>query len=251
MLSLEEERRRFARQANWTKSIRQYAYQQVDLKACGRVLEVGCGEGVILADLAGNFLGELHGLDMRLDALNYARHEANPAGAFTCGDAHQLPYPNACFDLSLCHFSLLWLKDPLVGLKEMARVTRPGGWVAALAEPDYGGRIDYPEALALPGQLQAGALSRQGADPNLGRKLSGLLHQAGLSDIQSGLLGGQWSDPFSDSEWQEEWEVLQDDLQNELAPAEVERLRQLDLKAHLAGERVLFVPTFYGWGKKT
>ena len=249
MLSLEQERRRFTQQAAWTKAIRQYIYQQIDIKCCRNVLEVGCGEGVILADFAGGFSGEVHGFDRRLDALLFASRSAPPTGVLTCGDACCLPYPDAYFDVTLCHFTLLWLKDPLSGLKEMARVTRPGGWVAALAEPDFGGRIDYPEPLASLGRMQALALSRQGADPDLGRQLSGLLHRAGLTEIQTGLLGGQWQGSFSESEWQGEWEILKDDLRNDLTPAEMDCLRKLDHKARLEGERLLFVPTFYGWGR--
>ena len=77
----------------------------------------------------------------------------------------------------------------------MRRVVQPGGWVAALAEPDYGGRIDYPDALAALGWKQAAAVHAQGADIYAGRKLAGWLGQAGLKDIQVGLLGGQWGAP--------------------------------------------------------
>ena len=37
------------------------------------------------------------------------------------------PFTNASFDLTFCHYLLLWLKDPLSAIKEMKRVTRPGG----------------------------------------------------------------------------------------------------------------------------
>jgi len=74
----------------------------------------------------------------------------------------------------------------------MRRVVKPGGWVVALAEPDYGGRIDYPDQLSALGWKQASALSAQGADTNAGRKLAGWLAETGLKGIQTGLLGGQW-----------------------------------------------------------
>ncbi len=38
--------------------------------------------------------------------------------------------------------------------EEMVRVTRPHGFVLALAEPDYGGRIDYPSELSTIGNWQ-------------------------------------------------------------------------------------------------
>jgi SAM-dependent methyltransferase len=249
MLSPEQEHRRFAQQAAWTKAIRQYAYQQMGLTSGRRVLEVGCGEGVILADLSDGFTGDVFGLDRRLEALQFAMWKSSGIYPLTCGDACHLPYPSGFFDVTLCHFTLLWLENPLAGLQEMRRVTRQGGWVAALAEPDYGGRIDYPDALAALGQMQGQVLSRSGADANLGRKLNGLLHQAGLKEVQTGVLGGQWSDLFSDSEWAGEWATLEADLGGELSGPELQRLRQLDWVAHQQGERVLYVPTFYGWGK--
>jgi SAM-dependent methyltransferase len=249
MLSLEQEHQRFMQQAAWTKAIRQYVYQQVGFTLGNRVLEVGCGEGVILADLGSYSPGHVFGLDQRLEALQFSAKQSHRAYLLTNGDAYQLPYPCGCFDITLCHFTLLWLQEPLAGLKEMVRVTRPGGWVAVLAEPDYGSRIDYPEELASLGKLQAQALSQLGADPNLGRKLSGLLHQAGLKKIQTGVLGGQWTGSFTESEFEGEWNTLDADLEGILNRAEMERLRRVDLTARQNGERILFVPTFYGWGK--
>jgi SAM-dependent methyltransferase len=249
MLTPEQEYRRFVQQASWTLSIRQYVYQQIGLSQAGRVLEVGCGEGVILTDLAGVFSGTVIGLDKRLEALQFAGRQNPKPNHLTCGDAFHLPYPGGIFDATVCHFTLMWLVDPRLALKEMVRVTRPGGAVAALAEPDYGGRIDYPESLAQLGRLQARALSRLGADANLGRKLSSLLHQAGLEGVQTGVLGGQWSDPFSESDWEGEWLTLEDDLAGEMKATELETLRQMDGQARQKGERLLFVPTFYGWGR--
>jgi len=55
------------------------------------------------------------------------------------GDASRLPFADGFFDLTYCHYLFLWLKHPLQALQEMKRVTRPGGWVATFAEPDYEG----------------------------------------------------------------------------------------------------------------
>jgi SAM-dependent methyltransferase len=62
-------------------------------------------------------------------------------------DRHTLPF-QPVFDVTFCHFLLLWVSNPEKVVAEMGRVTRPGGSVR-LAEPDYGGRIDYPESLSL------------------------------------------------------------------------------------------------------
>lgn len=248
MQTPEEWRQRFSQQAGWTAEARRYLFQRLRLEDAGRVLEVGCGPGVVTADLHGFTRAAVHGLDLRLDFLRLA-HSADRPTRFTCGDALALPYADGAFDLTLCHFLLLWLKDPLRGLAEMRRVTRPGGYVAALAEPDYHGRIDYPETLSHLGALQARSLQAQGADPGIGRRLLALFQGAGLRRAQMGLLGGQWGAPIDPAALQSEWAVMTADLGGRLPAGELERLRRLDEQAWQQGVRVLFVPTFYAWGR--
>jgi len=134
-------------------------------------------------------------------------------------------------------------------LEEMTRVTRPGGVILALAEPDYGGRIDYPAELAEIGRLQADALTRQGADINMGRKLAELFTAAGLQNVTSGVMGGEWTHKPSDADSELEWDTLASDLAGTLDPDRLSALRQLDSAAWQRGNRILYVPTFYaiGW----
>ncbi len=241
--------RRFSLQARWTEPIRQYCIQQLHLDGCRNILEVGCGTGVICASLQHATRARIIGLDLRQDFLGYARF-IQPPGNFTQADALSLPFAPASFGCAVCHYFLLWIKDPLAALAEMRRVVQPGGWVVALAEPDYGGRIDYPDALAALGWKQAVALSAQGADANAGRKLAGWLHHSGLKDIQVGLLGGQWgASPPSEAELESEYEMIQADLSPSASPVEVAKLINLDAAAWRKGERILYVPTFYGWGR--
>jgi hypothetical protein len=134
----------------------------------------------------------------------------------------------------------------------MVRVTRPGGAVFALAEPDYCGRIDFPEELNHLGKLQTIALRKQGADPCMGRKLAGIFQQAGLVSIETGVLGGQWSAPPDWEAWESEWAMLEADLTQESEISEISdfvRLKDLDKAAYEGGQRILFVPTFYAWGR--
>lgn len=247
---------RFTQQARWTEHIRRYLFQRLGLAPGQRVLEVGCGTGAILSTLSQTGC-QLHGLDLDHDFLLQARQNLSPLtpnfltpDSLTQGDAHFLPYPASTFDIVCCHFLLLWVADPAGVLSEMRRVCRPGGWLLDLAEPDYGGRIDYPEALAELGARQEAALRRQGAETRLGRRLSALFHAASLQDIETGLLGGQWSAAPSTADLAREWEVLQADLADSILPEELARLRRLDTQAWALGQRVLFVPTFYAAGRK-
>lgn len=240
---------RFAQQARWTQNLRAYLYTQIKLEKASRVLEVGCGTGAILAELPAAIPVKV-GLDCNGTHLDLARHNV-PAARLTLGDAHQLPYHDGYFQVALCHFLLLWVADPAQVLREMVRATQPGGSVLALAEPDYGGRIDYPEELAILGTWQSDSLRHQGADPHLGRKLAGLFSEAGLEAVETGILGGQWFGSPDWEAWESEWAVLESDLTktSEIGQiSEVSRLKALDRSAYQWGGRVLFVPTFYARG---
>jgi SAM-dependent methyltransferase len=211
-------------------------------------LEVGCGTGAITADLAACSPAAIHGLDLGFPHLAFAA-KLDVAASFACGDALALPYATGVFDLTCCHFLLLWVPQPAAALAEMRRVTRPGGAVLVLAEPDYGGRIDHPPELAPLGQWQREALKHQGADPEMGRQLGGLLTRAGLQSVEMGVLGGQWGAVASRESHTLEWAVLQADLHQLADPEVLQQMEAQDRAAWQQGERVLFVPTFYAWGR--
>jgi ubiquinone/menaquinone biosynthesis C-methylase UbiE len=274
---------RFVQQARWTRDLRLYLSARAgisktrrDASQAMRILEVGCGTGAILRDwtqaddptqaalpdAVAHLPRQIFGLDIDAAHLHLAA-QAAAAAHFVQGDAFRLPYADHSFDLLYCHFLLLWLGDPLPALQEMKRLTRPGGAVLALAEPDYGGRIDYPEALAQLGEWQQAALRRQGAEPRTGRRLAALFQTAQFADVESGVMGGQWHHPSPpspgigrgaggeglDENLESEWAVLSADLQSSQSPQTLAGLRALDADARRRGERILFVPTFYAWGR--
>lgn len=239
---------RYLQQAGWTSRTRGYLYEKTGFSRALRILEVGCGTGALLTEFPALTTAEIHGLDISLENNRMARRNA-PAARLTCGDGHFLPYPDGCFDIVFCHFLLLWVKSPVAVLREMKRVTRPGGALLAMAEPDYAGRIDYPPELVPLGRWQAESLLRQGADPDAGRKLKGWFASAGILPIESGIMAGGWSGFRSAEEQEMEWSVIKSDLAEIIPPAEIQRIKSMDEKAWASGERVLFVPTFYAWGR--
>ena len=246
MKTVEDWHTRFVQQAQWTESIRQYIFNQVGYNQANKLLAVGCGTGAVLNEISAS--GLIHGLDIDLKRLNFAKAH-NSLSMFTCGDAHRLPYSNNIFDLIFCHFLLLWVADPERTIDEMIRVGKPGSAILILAEPDYGGRIDFPESLQPLGQAQGESLRTQGADPRTGRKLAGWLTKAGLEDIQTGVIGGQWRGQPSKEEWEAEWQVLTSDLGSVITKEKMGEYKQIDKEAWESGSRVLFVPTFYGFGR--
>lgn len=99
----------------------------------GRVLDVGCGTGVLTRTLAGmTRRAEIVGIDPVATFVEYARGQAKEARvSFDVGDAQALPYPAASFDCALSCLVFQFIPDAPKAAREVRRVTRPGGTVAA------------------------------------------------------------------------------------------------------------------------
>ena len=238
---------RYQLQATWTAPNRRRLYATFNLQHSTRILEVGSGTGVITRELSSSGSAHVYGVDIDRHAAAYA-FTYDPDSNYGIADGHRLPFKESVFDVALCHYFLLWVANPNRILDEMIRVTRPGGMLAAIAEPDYGGRIDHPSTLVALGTLQARALESHGADPRMGRKLRALFSQAGLQSVFAGVLAGEWRSSPDEEAFDSEWEMLREDLGSELSEQEHKDFRRLDHEATEQGERILYVPTFYAVG---
>ena len=236
--------RRYTQQVCWSLWVRRYIFDKISASIHQRILEVGCGSGAVLQSLAEDGFSNVIGLDIDYEPLQMAFPKA-----VSNADAYKIPFSHNSFEICLCHFFLLWVTDSLKMLKEMARVTKPGGWVIALAEPDYGGRIDFPSELEPLGQAQVLALQDQGADTFIGRKLKGLFTDSGFTDIQSGIISAEWGQDFNKTDFELEWSVLRKDLEGCFSPEELDKYYETDLEASREGRRILFVPIFYAFGR--
>ncbi|GII76473.1 SAM-dependent methyltransferase [Sphaerisporangium rufum] len=104
-----------------------------------RVLDVGCGPGALLGELAGR-LGEGCAVGVEpSESFAAAARERHPATRVEIGTAEALPFPDRSFDAALAQLVVHFMSDPVAGLREMARVTRSGGVVAACVW-DHAGR---------------------------------------------------------------------------------------------------------------
>ena len=91
------------------------------------VLEVGCGTGLILERVAG-FANRAVGIDLSPGMLAHARSRGLDVAE---ASATELPYPDASFDVVYSFKVLAHVEDIRTAMREMARVTRPGGHVLA------------------------------------------------------------------------------------------------------------------------
>lgn len=238
---------RYLQQARWTSQLRSYLLERSAVSEARRVLEVGCGTGAVLGDLS-TARATIHGLDLDRAALSECRQHAASA-VLSCGNALALPYTAGSFDITFCHYLLLWIADPLWALREMKRVTTASGYVIAFAEPDYGARLDCPAELVWLGQRQNEALARQGAALRRGAELVALFTEAGIRVLEAGPLRQASPHSVSPEDWEREWRVLQADLAADFPSEDLQRLRELDRKAMLRGQRLLSVPTYFAWGQ--
>jgi SAM-dependent methyltransferase len=102
-----------------------------------RVLEVGCGEGVVLAHLAARLPGtRFDGLEVDETALARARSRC-PDVVLVRGDACELPFRSRSFDLVLCLEVLEHLPEPARALRELRRVAGVGCLVSVPHEPFF------------------------------------------------------------------------------------------------------------------
>jgi SAM-dependent methyltransferase len=104
-----------------------------------RALDVGCGPGALTAELTRR-LGPaaVTAVDPSEPFVGAAR-ERHPAVDVRCAAAEQLPFDDQAFDAALAQLVVHFMAQPVAGLREMARVTRKGGVVAACVWDHAGG----------------------------------------------------------------------------------------------------------------
>ena len=90
-----------------------------------RCLDIGCGDGRTYGNWIQTRVGQYVGVDVSENAVNMAKSLGLDARRI--GDASDLPFNNAEFDLAICMEVLEHLFDPLLAVKEAKRVLKPGG----------------------------------------------------------------------------------------------------------------------------
>jgi len=115
----------------WTSRLAGPFLEFADVCPGQRVLDVGCGTGVITAAV-GDLGATCIGLDPAEVYLEYARrHRSRPTTSYELGDAHDIGHPDAAFDAVVSTLALDVIPDTERVAEEMRRVTRPGGTVAS------------------------------------------------------------------------------------------------------------------------
>jgi SAM-dependent methyltransferase len=177
------------RSHRWRTAENSAAYLLPHLKPGMSVLDVGCGPGTITADLAARVEpGQVTAVEVTVDALALARAEAAARRRsnirFVVCDVHSLEFPDDTFDVVHAHQVLQHVTDPVRALREMRRVCKPGGIVAA-RDSDYAGFAWFPAIPELDEwmSLYQRVARANGGEPDAGRRLLAWAHAAGLADV--------------------------------------------------------------------
>lgn len=109
------------------------------IRAGQRVLDVGCGPGALTAELVAR-LGPVAVVAVDpSEPFVAAARERHPGVEVLEASAERLPFADGAFDAALAQLVVHFMSDPVAGLSEMARVTRPRGVVAACVWDHAGG----------------------------------------------------------------------------------------------------------------
>jgi SAM-dependent methyltransferase len=149
-----------------------------------RVLEVGSGLGILAADVAAA-ASDVQVTGVELSAAQIAASTPRTGVTLVQGDAHALDFPDGSFDLVYARYLLEHVADPERVLREMRRVARPGGLVAACENDVSLLRFDpacpaFDRAWETFTRFQA----TLGGDGLIGRRLYRLFRGAGFSDVE-------------------------------------------------------------------
>ncbi len=191
-------------------------YLRPHLSADRTLLDIGAGPGTITADFAGH-VAHVTATEIGPDELALSQRHAAERGvtniSFAVEDAHALSFPDASFDIVHAHQVLQHVADPVQALREMRRVAKPGGVVAA-RDADYAGFLWYPLLPELDEwlRLYREAARANGGEPDAGRRLLAWARAAGFEEVEASAStwcyataeerawwGGMWADRIIES----------------------------------------------------
>lgn len=165
-------------------------------------LDVGCGPGALTQELIGRLGdGAVSAVDPSPTFLTAFRSRY-PGVEVHEADAARLPHRDGTFDRALAQLVVHFMPDPIAGLTEMRRVTKPGGLVAACVWDHAGGAgplAVFWEAAREIDPLADNESERPGTAPG---QLEALMRTAGLNDVTESALEVSVEHPTFEEWWE-------------------------------------------------
>ena len=167
-----------------------------------RALDVGCGPGALTAELVERLGAEQVVAVDPSEPFVVAARERNPGVDVRRAAAEQLPFSDDEFDVTLAQLVVHFMTDPVAGLREMARVTRPGGIVVASVWDHGGGRGPLSLYWTAVRQLDPAAPDESQLAGARKGHLTELFTSAGLEDVDESDLAVDVEHESFDDWWQ-------------------------------------------------
>ena len=175
--------------------------------ACGvragqRVLDVGCGPGALTAELVRRLGPDaVTAIDPSPPFVEAAATRF-PRVDVRTGAAEDLPFADASFDAALAQLVVHFMADPVAGLREMGRVTRPGGTVGACVW-DFGeGGSPLSVFWRAAREVDPEAPNESGRPGTREGQLADLARRAGLTAVRPGMVSVTVDFPTFDAWWE-------------------------------------------------
>jgi SAM-dependent methyltransferase len=166
------------------------------------VLDVGCGPGALTEELVRRVGASAVTAVDPSEQFVAAVEERHPDVTVRLAPAEQLPFEDSSFDAALAQLVVHFMRDPVAGLREMARVTRDGGVVAASVWDHGSGRGPLSVYWAAVRELDPGARDESDlAGANEGN-LTALFEQAGLREVEETALSVSIEHPTFEEWWE-------------------------------------------------
>ena len=150
-----------------------------------RLLDVGCGPGALTAELVRRAGADAVSAVEPSASFAAAVRERLPGVDVRQAAAERLPFAAGTFDAALAQLVVHFMADPVMGLQEMSRVTRPGGVVAACVWDHAGGRGPLAVFWSAVRELDPAADDESDLAGAREGDLARLFAQAGLSEIRT------------------------------------------------------------------
>jgi SAM-dependent methyltransferase len=150
-----------------------------------RVLDVGCGPGALTEELVRRVGAENVAAADPSEPFVAAARERNPGVDVRQAPAEKLPFGDDEFDAVLAQLVVHFMQDAVAGIREMARVTKPGGVLAASVWDLAGGRAPLSPFWSAARRLRAGAQDEAALAGARQGQLADLFEQAGLSGVET------------------------------------------------------------------
>jgi ubiquinone/menaquinone biosynthesis C-methylase UbiE len=228
-------------------------YLKIGIKDAGKILDVGCGSGMVTRDIAHLTKGKVIGIDGSKEMINVAKKVLKNYKnvELKIGNAEGIPFDDDFFDIVTCNLVLMWAGNPQRVVNEMARVCKPGGKVLASLEPDYGGKLHYPEDQKIDPIFAGKAIRKRGGDPHIGRKLRLLFVRAGLKTVVGIGNNRIWSCEEDEAYYHHARDFYVKALKDAgLTQKEIDRWEYDYLRSLDEGVQLNFFPQFYAIGTK-